>query len=99
VNFARVIGNVWATAKDENLTGLRMLIIQPLTSDGSTAGKPLVGADTVEAGPGDIVYFVTSNESVFPIPPDFAPVDCAIVGLVDRIDRPPIKEKPLPVTS
>ncbi len=97
MNFARVIGHVWATAKDENLTGLRMLIIQPMTSDRKDRGKPIVSIDTVTAGPGDIVYYVTSNESVFPIPPDFAPVDSAIVGLVDRIDRPQFKERPLPV--
>lgn len=99
MNFARVIGHIWATAKDDSMTGLRMFIIQPLTSDMKEVGKPLISVDTVDSGPGDIVYFVTSNESVFPIPPDFAPVDCAIVGLVERIDLPPVREKPLPVTS
>ena len=97
MNLARVIGQIWATVKDESLIGQRLLIIQPVTSDGSLRGKPQVAADTVEAGPGDLVYFVTSNEAVFPIRPDFAPVDCSIVGLVDRVDRPPFKEKPLPV--
>jgi len=98
MNFARVIGHIWATQKDPNITGLRMFIIQPETSDGRKFGRKLVAIDTVEAGPGDVVYYVTSNEAVFPIPPDFAPVDCAIVGLVDRLDRPAHREKPLPVT-
>ncbi len=99
MNFARVIGNIWATQKDPNLTGLRMLLIQPLTSDGREFGRRLIGCDTVEAGPGDLVYYVTSNEAVFPIPPDFAPVDCSIVGLVDRLDRPELAERPLPITD
>ena len=99
MNFARVVGNIWATVKDDSMTGQRMLIIQPVTSDGAEFGKKLVAADTVEAGPGDLVYFVTSNEAVFPIRPDFAPVDCSIVGLVDRLDKPPFKVKPLPVKS
>ncbi|MCP4727842.1 MAG: EutN/CcmL family microcompartment protein [bacterium] len=99
MNFARVIGNIWATQKDPNLTGLRMLIIQPLTSDGKEFGSRLIGCDTVQAGPGDHVYYVTSNESVFPIPPDFAPVDCSIVGLVDRLDRPELEKISLPVSN
>jgi len=99
MNFARVIGHIWATAKDENLTGLRMLIIQPLTYQEKEYGSPIIGADTVEAGPGDLVFYVISNEAVFPIPPDFAPVDCAIVGLVDRVDKPPFKQRPLPITK
>lgn len=99
MNFAKVTGHIWATQKDPNLTGLRMLFIQPITSDGKNSGRELIAIDTVSARPGDIVFFVTSNEAVFPIPPDFAPVDCAIVGLVDRIDLPPHRKRPLPVTN
>lgn len=27
---AKVIGNIWATRKDENLNGLKLLVIQPI---------------------------------------------------------------------
>ncbi len=99
MNFARVEGHIWATQKDPNLTGIRLLIIQPLTYEGKKLGKKLIAADTVSAGPGELVYFVTSNEAVFPIPPDFAPVDCSIVGIVDRLDAPPLKQRRFPVNE
>ena len=33
MQLARVIGDVVATRKDENLTGIKLLIVQPLTVD------------------------------------------------------------------
>lgn len=99
MNFAKVVGNIWATQKDPSLTGIRMLMIQPMKADLTPIGKKLIACDTVSAGPGDLVYYVTSNEAVFPIQPDFAPVDCSIVGLVDRVDLPELKAAKLPISK
>ena len=33
MQLARVIGDVVATRKDENLSGIKLLILQPLTPD------------------------------------------------------------------
>ncbi len=86
MNLARVIGTIWATRKDENLEGAKMQIIQPLDHKQNKIDQPLVAVDTVGAGQGEIVYYVTAREATIPYPTRIAPIDAAIVGIVDRID-------------
>ena len=86
MQLARVIGEVVATRKDENLTGLKLLIVQPLNADRQPAGKPLVAVDAVGAGAGEHVFFVRGKEASFPYFPDEPPVDAGIVGIVDHWD-------------
>jgi microcompartment protein CcmK/EutM len=84
VNLARVIGDVVVTRKDENLTGLKLLIIQPLTPEREPAGRTLIAVDSVGAGVGEEVFFVRGKEASFPFYPVEAPVDAGIVGIVDH---------------
>lgn len=84
--FARVIGTVWATRKDENLHGFKLQFIQPLNRKRENVGDPIVAVDTVGAGPGETVLYITAREAVIPLPVEMAPVDASIVGIVDRID-------------
>jgi ethanolamine utilization protein EutN len=84
--FARVIGTVWATRKDENLHSLKLQFIQPLNGRREATGDPLVAVDTVGAGPGETVMYITAREAVIPLPVEMAPVDASIVGIIDRID-------------
>lgn len=84
--FAKVIGTVWATRKDENLKGFTLQFIQPLNANREKSGSPIVAVDTVGAGPGETVFYITAREAVIPLPVEMAPVDASIVGIVDRID-------------
>lgn len=86
MHLARVVGDVVATRKDHNLTGLKLLVLQPLAPDRSPAGRPLVAADASGAGVGEEVFFVRGREASFPFHPVEAPVDASIVGIVDRWD-------------
>jgi ethanolamine utilization protein EutN len=83
MNLARVIGTVWCTVKDETLQGVRFLVLQPETERGRASGAPLVAADTASARPGDLVFFVRAREAAKALPGKFAPVDAAILGIVD----------------
>jgi len=85
LHFGKVIGSVWATQKVPTLEGARMLIVQPLTHTLKEKGRPLVAVDTVEAAPGQIIYFVMSREACKALKERFNPVDAAIVGIVDEI--------------
>ncbi|HTK29412.1 MAG TPA: EutN/CcmL family microcompartment protein [Vicinamibacterales bacterium] len=85
MQLARVIGDVVSTRKDENLTGLKLLIVQPLAADRQPTGRPLVAVDSVGAGVGEEVFFVRGKEASFPFYPVEAPVDAGIVGIVDEI--------------
>jgi ethanolamine utilization protein EutN len=86
MQLARVIGDVVATQKDSNLTGIKLLLIQPLTPQRESAGRPLVVVDSVGAGVGEEVFFVRGKEASYPFHPVEPPVDAAIVGIVDYWD-------------
>lgn len=86
--LAKVIGTVVATRKDENLVGIKLLLIQPLATDGSATGKPLVALDSVGAGASEDVFYVKGREASFPFLPRETPSDATIVGIVDHWHAP-----------
>ncbi|HEX3644473.1 MAG TPA: EutN/CcmL family microcompartment protein [Vicinamibacterales bacterium] len=86
MQLARVIGDVVMSVKDEKLAGIKLLLLQPLTTDRQPAGRPLVAVDSVGAGVGEEVFFVRGKESSFPFFPAEPPVDAGIVGIVDHWD-------------
>ncbi len=87
MQLARVTGTVVATVKADNMEGVRLLIVQPLTRDLAPSGQPVVAADALEtAGPGQLVYIVAAREAAEAMPNRFVPVDHAIVGIVDAVE-------------
>ncbi len=84
MQLARVIGDIVATRKDPALAGIKLLLVQPLTPDRKTTGRPLVAVDAVGAGVGEEVFFVRGKEASFPFYPIEPPVDAGIVGIVDH---------------
>ena len=88
MRLGHVIGSVWATQKDASVHAKRMLLVQPLRADGTPAGAPTAALDTVAAGPGDRVLYVTSAEAAIPFRPAnrLTASDATIVGIVDRVD-------------
>src|SRR5262249_41275716 len=86
MQLAKVLGEVVATIKDANLTGLKLLVLQPVTPAGDPAGRTLVAVDSVGAGVGENVFFVRGREASFPFHPAEPPADAAVIGIVDRRD-------------
>jgi ethanolamine utilization protein EutN len=86
MQLARVLGEVVATIKDANLTGMKMLVLQPLSPAGEAAGRTLVALDSVGAGVGENVFFVRGREAAYPFYPAEPPADATIVGIVDHWD-------------
>lgn len=84
MQLALVIGEVVATVKDENLTGAKLLVLQPIAVSGEPAGRTLVALDSVGAGVGEHVFFVRGREAAFPFYPSEPPADASIVGIVDH---------------
>jgi microcompartment protein CcmK/EutM len=79
-----VLGEVVATVKDANLTGVTLLVLQPLSATGADAGRTLVALDSVGAGVGENVFFVRGREAAFPFYPAEPPADATIIGIVDH---------------
>jgi ethanolamine utilization protein EutN len=86
MQLARVIGEVVSTAKDANLVGIKLLVLQPVDVAGGNFGRTLVALDSVGAGVGEHVFFVRGREAAFPFYPSEPPTDASIVGIVDRWD-------------
>jgi microcompartment protein CcmK/EutM len=86
MQLAKVIGDIVATRKDDNLSGTTLLVLQPLGADGAAAGRTLVAVDSVGAGVGETVFFVRGKEASFPFYPVEVPADAGVVGIVDRWD-------------
>ena len=84
MQIARVVGTVVVTRKDDKLSGLTLLLVQPLTPEREPAGRTLVAVDAVGAGVGEEVFFVRGREASFPFYPVEPPVDAGIVGIVDH---------------
>ncbi|MDD5557093.1 MAG: EutN/CcmL family microcompartment protein [bacterium] len=83
----RVIGTVVASRKVESLTGVKLLLVQPLDEDGRPAGEPVVACDTQQSGPGQTVFFIGGREASLPLPDPFNPSDATITGIVDAVTR------------
>jgi len=86
VQLGVVCGTLVASRKDERLEGINLLIVQPIKPDGAAAGKTLVAADSVGAGPGERVFWVKSKEAANPFTPIEVPTDATIVGIVDLVN-------------
>jgi len=84
MQLGRVIGHVVATRKDPNLTGMTLLMVQPISADGKPAGRSLIAVDSVGAGVGENVFFVRGKEASFPFYPVEVPTDAGIIGIVDH---------------
>ncbi len=81
--IGKVVGSVVSTRKNENLIGNKFLIVEP-TSDMGLKNK-IVAIDNVGAGIGEIVLVATGSAARVGCGQENAPVDAAIVGIVDEL--------------
>jgi microcompartment protein CcmK/EutM len=84
--LGRVIGTLVARSKVPPVEGIKLLWVQPLDQHCADAGKPIVACDIAQAGPGQIVFYVTGREAALALPEPFNPADATITGIVDEID-------------
>jgi microcompartment protein CcmK/EutM len=84
--IARILGTVVSTQKDERLKGKKLLIVRPLNIDGSDASGYVIAVDTVGAGYHERVLVVAGSSARLAEGMKDAPVDAAIVGIVDTVD-------------
>jgi ethanolamine utilization protein EutN len=87
MQVARVIGTVVATQKHRKFDGAKLLLVQPLNVDDSPRGAALLAVDGVGAGVHEKVLVVLEGRAAGEaLGTKAAPVDAAIVGIVDRMD-------------
>lgn len=84
--LARVVGNVWSTKKNEDLSGLKLLVVQPIDGNGHPFGNTIVASDQIGAGIGEIVIITTGSSARKAFPGRDLPVDASVVGIVDNVE-------------
>nr|WP_302020701.1 EutN/CcmL family microcompartment protein [uncultured Acetatifactor sp.] len=77
----KVIGSIVSTRKSEKLIGNKFMIIEPLREMAAGSAR-FVAIDNIGAGIGETVLVATGSAARVGM--ENAPVDAAIVGIVDE---------------
>ncbi len=84
--LGKVVGKVWSTRKESRITGLKLLIVQPLDQSQNPYGNVLIAGDQIGAGIGELVVVVQGSSARTAIPEQELPVDAVVIGIIDNID-------------
>lgn len=86
LEIGRVVGNVWATKKNEKLNGQKFLVIKILVTKEKERDGFFVASDIVGAGIGDLVLISKGGSARYAVGDRDVPIDAAVVGIVDSIE-------------
>jgi ethanolamine utilization protein EutN len=86
MRIARVVGSAVSTIKDDQLTGLKLLVVREATPDNELVGDPFVAADTVGAGHDELVLVALGSAARQTVATKDMPVDAAIMGILDSLE-------------
>lgn len=81
----KVIGSVISTRKDEELIGLKLLLVQNVDKKGQHVGQAVVCVDSVGAGEGEVVLYAGGSSARQTEVTKNRPVDHVIMAIVDEM--------------
>jgi ethanolamine utilization protein EutN/carbon dioxide concentrating mechanism protein CcmL len=85
--LARVSGTVVSTHKTEDMTGLKLSVLEklnPRTMKGT--GSYVVALDGVGADEGEIVFYVTGSSARYTETSKGKPTDATVIAIVDSVE-------------
>ncbi len=83
--FAKVIGTVVSTQKDENLQGMKLLLCKEVDHGGNPQDTYHVAVDAVQAGEGDFVLLAYGSSARMTELTRNAPIDAVIMAIIDDV--------------
>jgi microcompartment protein CcmK/EutM len=86
--LARVVGTVVSSHKAQKTEGIKFLLLEkidPVSMNGK--GDFIVSMDTVGAGEGEIVFYVSGSSARYTEVTEGRPSDSAVVAIVDYIEK------------
>lgn len=86
MQIAKVIGSVVATQKESSLVGKKLMIVQPINSEGKPLGSEEISVDDVGAGIGETVLITKGGSARWLFGSD-STVDSAIIGIIDSFEK------------
>lgn len=84
--FAKVIGTIVATQKDQNLVGKKILLCKEVTHDRKPLDTYHVAVDVVQAGEGDFVLLTYGSSSRMTELTKDAPIDAVISAIIENVE-------------
>ena len=81
--IGKVVGSIVSTRKNERLIGQKLLIVKPVSQ--MEEQNEFVAIDNVGAGIGEKVLVARGSAARIGCDLENAPVDAAIVGIIDEI--------------
>lgn len=84
--IGNVVGNVWATRKNDSLTGLKLMIVRRLDVCRGEEHESFVAADLVGAGIGERVLVATGSAARQTEEIANSLVDAAIIAIIDEVE-------------
>ena len=91
--IGKVVGNLWATRKDEKLNGLKFLIVKRQLNRDTYSDELIIAVDNAGAGIEDEVLITTGSSARISLQGrGDVPVDMVIVGIIDKMDYTEWKE-------
>jgi microcompartment protein CcmK/EutM len=87
MTLAKVVGTVVSTNKEPKIEGIKFLLLEKI-DPATMKGKKdyLVAMDSVGAGEGEIVFYVSGSSSRMTAVTEGRPSDAAVTAIVDVID-------------
>ena len=83
--IGKVVGTVVASRKEEELDGLKLLVVRACDVDGTPTGAIAVAVDAVGAGLGEVVLYAAGSSARQTQVTQNRPVDATIMAIVDEI--------------
>ncbi|HEY6911274.1 MAG TPA: EutN/CcmL family microcompartment protein [Myxococcales bacterium] len=84
--LGRVVGTVVSTNKEEELAGLKLLLVRGADAEGKPTGSLVVAIDAVGAGVGEVVLYASGSSARQTRVTRDRPVDATIMAIVDSIE-------------
>ena len=83
--FAKVIGTIVSSQKDENLSGKKMLLCKEVDHEGQPLDTYHVAVDAVKAGEGSFVLLTYGSAARMTEVTKNAPIDAVIMAIIDDL--------------
>ena len=85
--LGRVVGTVVSSRKEEELSGLKLLLVRNADVEGNATGSLVVAIDAVGAGVGEVVLYASGSSARQTRVTKDRPVDATIMAIVDQIEH------------
>lgn len=81
-----VMGTVVSTRKEEELEGLKLLVLRGMDLEGKVTGPVVVAVDAVGAGVGEVVLYCSGSSARQTKVTKDRPVDATVMAIVDQLE-------------